>query len=113
MKYSQLQLQDECYYGNNYWKPLTEIRLFYCLKMRSQVEILLAPEGSAPGDLVHVDGYTRRPEPVLNPKKKIWESVAPDLRTDAGRTATYKGAVLTVLGKGPIVAPSLSNVQIK
>lgn len=87
--------------------------MLMCASSPDKVEILLAPEGSAPGDLVHVDGYTRRPEPVLNPKKKIWESVAPDLRTDAGRTATYKGAVLTVLGKGPIVAPSLSNVQIK
>ena len=74
---------------------------------------MLPPEGSAPGDLVEVEGYARRPEAVMNPKRKIWETVAPDLKTDDNRAATYKGAIVTVKGKGPVVAPSLSNVQIK
>ncbi len=66
-----------------------------------------------PGDLVEVDGYVRRPDAVLNPKKKIWETVAPDLKTDAGKVATFKGSVLSIPNKGPIVAPTLANVQIK
>ena len=73
----------------------------------------MPPAGSVAGDVVQVAGYVRRPEAVLNPKKKIWESVAPDLKTDSAKTATYKGAVLTVKDKGPIVAPSLASVQIK
>ena len=77
------------------------------------MEILLPPNGAVPGDLVEVDGYVRRPDAVLNPKKKIWETVAPDLKTDAGKVATFKGAVLSVPGKGVIIAPSLANVQIK
>ena len=78
------------------------------------MEILLPPNGAQPGDLVEVDGYNRKPDqPFLNPKKKIWESVAPDLKTDSNKLATYKGKVLSVLQKGPISAPTLTNVQIK
>ena len=77
------------------------------------MEILLPPNGAVPGDLVEVEGYVRRPDPVLNPKKKIWEAVAPDLKTNNESVATFKGAVLSVLNKGPISAPTLANVQIK
>jgi len=77
------------------------------------VEILLAPAGAAPGDTVEVEGYVRRPDSVLNPKKKIWETVAPDLKTNSAKLATYKGAVLTVPNKGAITAATLADVQIK
>jgi len=62
---------------------------------------------------VEVEGYVRRPDAVLNPKKKIWESVAPDLKVDGSKQATYKGVVLTIPGKGSVTSPSLINVQIK
>lgn len=65
------------------------------------------------GDLVHVDGFVRRPDAVMNPKKKIWETVSPDLKTNESKMATYKGAILTVPGKGPIMSATLANVQIK
>ena len=74
---------------------------------------MLPPSGSVPGDLVEVEGYTRQPDSVLNPKKKIWETVAPDLKTDSNKLATYKGKVLSIPNKGPISASTLSNVQIK
>lgn len=77
------------------------------------MEILLPPNGAVPGDLVEAAGYARRPDSVLNPKKKIWETVAPDLKTDGGKVATFKGAVLSIPNKGPITAPTLANVQIK
>ncbi len=77
------------------------------------MEILLPPNGAVPGDLVEVEGFVRRPEAVLNPKKKIWETVAPDLKTNGECVATFKGAVLSIPNKGPISAPTLANVQIK
>jgi len=52
------------------------------------------------------------PDALLNPKKKIWETVKPDLRTDANKVASYKGAQLFIDGKGPVVAPSAANTQI-
>ena len=83
------------------------------MKLFWQVEILLPPANAVPGDCVEVEGYVRRPDAVLNPKKKIWETVAPDLKVDSEKMATYKGAVLTIPGKGPVTSPSLVNVQIK
>lgn len=77
------------------------------------MEILVPPPGSQPGDLVHVEGYPRIPDPVLNPKKKVFETVAPDLKTNAEKVATYKGAAWTVEGKGVVTAPSLVGVAIK
>ena len=74
---------------------------------------MLPPANAVPGDCVEVEGYVRRPDAVLNPKKKIWETVAPDLKVDSEKMATYKGAVLTIPGKGPVTSPSLVNVQIK
>lgn len=71
------------------------------------------PSGAEPGDLVEVEGYVRRPDAVLNPKKKIWETVAPDLKTNASKVATYKGAVMSIPNKGPVTAPTLADVQIK
>lgn len=84
-----------------------------CASTPEKVEILVVPDGCAPGDRVSVEGYPGEPDAQLNPKKKIWEQVAPDLKTDANGVATYKGAVITVPGKGNVKAPSLANVQIK
>lgn len=84
-----------------------------CASTPEKVEILDPPAGSVPGDLVHVEGYSRNPDPVLNPKLKIFETVAPDLKTDANKVATYKGVALHVPEKGNITAPSLTGVQIK
>lgn len=73
----------------------------------------MPPSGAVPGDVVEVDGFVRRPDSVMNPKKKIWETVAPDLKTDASKIATYKGAALTIPGKGAVTSATLADVQIK
>jgi len=49
---------------------------------------------------------------MLNPKKKIWETLKPDLQTDANKVAAYKGAQLSIEGKGLLVAPTLGKSQI-
>ena len=77
-----------------------------------QVEILDAPEGSKPGDVVEVEGFVRCPDAQLNPKKKIFETCAPDLKVDADNLATYKGIPWTVNGK-TVKSQTLVNVQIK
>jgi aminoacyl tRNA synthase complex-interacting multifunctional protein 1 len=48
----------------------------------------------------------------LNPKKKIWETIKPDLQTDGDKVAAYKGSQLFIDGKGPVVAPTRANTQI-
>lgn len=84
-----------------------------CASTPEKVEILAPPEGSVPGDLVHVEGYPRVPDAVMNPKKKIFETVAPDLRTNGELVACYKDGTFVVPGKGPVMAQSLKNVNVK
>jgi aminoacyl tRNA synthase complex-interacting multifunctional protein 1 len=84
-----------------------------CASSPEKVEILSPPAGAVPGDLVHCEGYNRNPDAQLNPKKKIFETVAPDLMTNGELAACYKGALLIVPGKGQILAQTLKNVNVK
>ena len=105
-----------------------------CASTPDKVEILAPPSGSKPGDLVLVEGFTRKPDDVLNPKKKIFESCAPDLKVNGEKQATYKvrytetsfiiiitvlmilmyfqGVLWTVNGD-PVTSQSMVEVQIK
>ena len=77
-----------------------------------QVEILIPPAASKPGDPVEVAGFARNPDAQLNPKKKVFETCVPDLRVDVNGEATFKGVPWVVNGE-KCLAPSLVNVQIK
>lgn len=94
-------------------RGITSEAMVMCASTPDKVEILLPPPESIPGDEVHVEGYPRVPDPVLNPKKKVFETVAPDLKTNSERVATFKGAVFSVPSKGVVTAPSLVGVSIK
>lgn len=48
-----------------------------CASTPEKVEILEVDPMCRPGDVVQCPPFVRRPDPVLNPKKKIWETVAP------------------------------------
>lgn len=74
-----------------------------CASCDKGVEVLMPPPGCSPGDLVECEGYNRNPDAVMNPKKKIFETVAPDLHTNDSLLACYKDKILTVPGKGNIV----------
>ncbi|XP_049289548.1 aminoacyl tRNA synthase complex-interacting multifunctional protein 1 [Anopheles funestus] len=84
-----------------------------CASSPDGAEILAPPEGAVPGDLVHVEGYPRVPDVVMNPKKKIFETVAPDLKTNGELVACYKEGSFVVPGKGTVKAQTLKNVQVK
>merc|ERR1712241_124638 len=60
-----------------------------CASTPERVEILMPPEGSKPGDVVTVEGFERNPDAQLNPKKKIFEACAPDLKVDSNGIAVY------------------------
>lgn len=83
-----------------------------CASTPEAVEVLCPPESSQPGDPVDCSGITRQPDAQLNPKKKIFEAVAPDLKTNDSFHACYKGTALTVRGAN-ITSKTLKNVQIK
>ncbi|CAG9132755.1 unnamed protein product [Plutella xylostella] len=94
-------------------RGVTSEAMVMCASSPAKVEVLVPPSGAVPGDLVSCEGFPRVPEAQLNPKKKIFETCAPDLKTNSDKVACYKGVPLQVPGKGPIVAPSLKDVQVK
>ena len=54
------------------------------------------------------------PDGQLNPKKKIFEQVQPDLRINAEGVATYKGAPWKVTDKpGLCTVPTMRDTMIK
>jgi len=87
--------------------------MIMCASSPDKVEILEPPEGVVKGDRVFVEGYTGEPDAQLNPKKKIWEQVQPDLQVNASGVATYKGVPWNVAGKGNCKAPTMKNTQIR
>lgn len=94
-------------------RGVTSEAMVMCASTPDKVEVLSPPAGAVPGDLVHCEGYERQPDAQLNPKKKVFETCAPDLMTNADLVACYKGAPLHVPGKGTVVAQSLKNVHVK
>lgn len=84
-----------------------------CASSPVKVELINTPPNCVPGDLVHCEGYNRNPDAQLNPKKKIWEAVAPDLLTNDDLVMCYKGAPLFVPDKGQLKAPTQKNVNVK
>lgn len=94
-------------------RGVTSEAMVMCASTPEKVEILTPPPGSVPGDLVHCEGYPRNPDALLNPKKKIFETCAPDLLTNLKKEACYKNAPLIVPGKGNIVSQTLVGVNIR
>lgn len=76
----------------------------------------LVIEGPVPptlGDRVFVEGYLGEPDAQLNPKKKVWEQVKPDMRADSDNFATYKGARWKLKNNPDAVIKSpIANAQI-
>jgi len=94
-------------------RGITSEGMVMCASTPEKVEVLSPPSSAVPGDLIQVEGFPRNPDAVLNPKKKIFETVAPDLKTNNDRVATYKGHNWVIPDKGPVVTQSLVNVNIK
>ncbi|XP_076998742.1 aminoacyl tRNA synthase complex-interacting multifunctional protein 1 isoform X2 [Tamandua tetradactyla] len=84
-----------------------------CASSPEKVEILAPPKGSVPGDRITFDTFPGEPDKELNPKKKIWEQIQPDLCTNDECVATYKGAPFEVKGKGVCRAQTMANSGIK
>lgn len=84
-----------------------------CASSPEKVEILAPPAGAVPGDRITFEGFPGDPEKELNPKKKMWEQIQPDLHTNDQCVATYKGVPFEVKGKGVCRAETMANSGIK
>mmetsp|Transcript_2284 Transcript_2284/g.3496 ORF Transcript_2284/g.3496 Transcript_2284/m.3496 type:complete len:474 (+) Transcript_2284:98-1519(+) len=68
------------------------------------VEFVIPPEGVKIGERVTFEGLTGEPEPENKvAKKKIFEKLAPDLKTDDNGVVVWKG-IKSVTSAGPCVA---------
>ncbi|KAI3869664.1 hypothetical protein MKX03_011861 [Papaver bracteatum] len=61
----------------------------------SKVELVDPPSSASVGERVTFPGFEGVPDDVLNPKKKVWETLQVDLKTDAELVARYKDIPLT------------------
>lgn len=61
----------------------------------TKVELVEPPQGAAVGERVTFPGFDGLPDDVLNPKKKVWETVQVDLHTDKELVARYKDLPFT------------------
>ncbi|KAL3635972.1 hypothetical protein CASFOL_020519 [Castilleja foliolosa] len=62
----------------------------------TKVELVEPPQGAVAGERVTFPGFEEGlPDDVLNPKKKVWETLQPDLHTDKDLVACYKNLPLT------------------
>jgi len=78
------------------------------------VELLRPAAGSKIGERATVEGYdkiTQDKEKVIDPKKKVLETVMPALKTDDSLEATFLGKKL-LTSAGTIKAKSLKNAHI-
>ncbi|EGT58248.1 hypothetical protein CAEBREN_25557 [Caenorhabditis brenneri] len=84
-----------------------------CASSPEKVEIMEVDPNSKPGTPVVCPPYTHRPDDVMNPKKKIWETVAEDLKVSADGFAEWKGQPLLVGNATKMTAPTLRGVHVK
>lgn len=84
-----------------------------CASTPDKVEVLIPPKGCTPGEFVECEGYKRQPDSIMNPKKKIFETVAPDLHVNDKLEACYKGIPFNISGKGNILSKTLKNTPVK
>lgn len=84
-----------------------------CASCPEKVELIEPPEGVKPGDRLKFEEYPGEPDAQLNPKKKIWEQVSVDIKTDDNGIAMYKSSPFKVDGVEGSFKSSLKNVQIR
>ena len=101
-----------------------------CASAPEKVEILDPPPSCVPGDMVRFEGYTGvscviasththththtgEPDAQLNPKKKVFEQVQPDLLVNEEGVATYRGIPFAVAAKGICQAATMRGSGIK
>lgn len=75
------------------------------------VDPIIPPEGVPNGERITFEGHAREPEAVLPPKKKIFEQVAEDLKSDGNGVAVYKG-IPFMTSKGPVTT-TIPNALIR
>ncbi|XP_078267749.1 aminoacyl tRNA synthase complex-interacting multifunctional protein 1a isoform X2 [Rhinoraja longicauda] len=94
-------------------RGVTSQAMVMCASSPEKVEILDPPCDALPGERVTFENYPGEPDKELNPKKKIWDRIQPDLSTNEECIATYKGIPFVVRGMGVCKSQTMANSGIK
>ncbi|GJJ76901.1 hypothetical protein EMPS_09260 [Entomortierella parvispora] len=83
-----------------------------------KLELVEPPKGSKPGDKCYFGNWKEeKPEEVMNPKKKIWETIQPGLHTTPECRAAWKsdeGEIHVLQSEhGDCTVPSVVGAKIK
>jgi len=70
------------------------------------------PSSALVGERITFPGYEGNPDELLNPKKKVWETLQVDLHTNEKLEACYKDIPLTT-SAGICTVPSIGNGTIR
>ncbi|KAK7203874.1 hypothetical protein BZA70DRAFT_290954 [Myxozyma melibiosi] len=89
-----------------------------CASNEETVEFTVPPEGSKAGDKIFFEGFDGTPEPVLNPKKKIFETLQPSFTTSEELDVVFKmedGSVRKLVNKEgkAVKSATLVNAQVR
>uniref|UniRef100_A0A0R3P9W0 Methionine--tRNA ligase, cytoplasmic n=1 Tax=Angiostrongylus costaricensis TaxID=334426 RepID=A0A0R3P9W0_ANGCS len=84
-----------------------------CASSPEKVEIMEVDPSAQPGTPVICPPYLHRPDVQLNPKKKIWETIAQDLKVNEDGYAVWRDTLLLVGGSTKMTAPTLRGVFVK
>ena len=98
----------KCLYHPSFFLRAPKTFLWFC----TQVELLEPPISANVGERVTFPGYEGVPDELLNPKKKVWETLQVDLRTNAELIACYKDVPFTTAA-GVCKASSIGNGTIR
>ncbi|PRP76191.1 putative methionyl-tRNA synthetase [Planoprotostelium fungivorum] len=93
-------------------RGVTSHAMVMCANSEDKVEVLSPPEGAVIGERVKVPGFDGEADEQLNPKQKIFEQVAVDLKTNEEGVACFRG-VPWVTSKGHVSVPTVKNGGIK
>jgi len=78
----------------------------------TKVELVEPPQSARVGERVTFLGFDGEPDDVLNPKKKVWETVQVDLHTNSELVACYKDVPFTT-SAGICRVSSISSGSIR
>lgn len=78
----------------------------------TKVELVDPPKSAAVGERVTFPGFSGEPDDILNPKKKVWETLQVDLSTNTELVASYKDIPFTT-SAGVCTVSSIASGSIR
>ncbi|KAH9620568.1 hypothetical protein KSS87_002105 [Heliosperma pusillum] len=78
----------------------------------TKVELVDPPEDAQIGERVKFPGFEGEPDDLLNPKKKVWETLQVDLNTDSNLVARFKDLPFTT-STGICKVSTIANGSIR